>query len=92
MTIRWTPNAARDLETLFDYISGDNPKPAAAVVDTILAGIDVLERHPYLGRAGRVPGTRELVLSPYIVAYRLKKSTVEVLAIIHGSRRWPEAF
>ena len=49
---------------------------------------------PYLGRAGRVTGTRELVMSrtPYIVAYRIHADVLEVLAVVHGARRWPERF
>jgi toxin ParE1/3/4 len=92
MTVRWTPTAARDLEQLYEYITHDNDAAATRTVDSILAGIDALERHPLAGRQGRVKGTRELVCSPYVVAYRLKRSAVEVLAIIHGSRRWPDAF
>jgi toxin ParE1/3/4 len=92
MTVRWTPTAARDLEQLYEYIASDNEAAANRTLDAILAGIDTLERHPLAGRQGRVKGTRELVFSPYVVAYRLKRSVIEVLAIIHGSRRWPEDF
>jgi toxin ParE1/3/4 len=47
-----------------------------------------------MGRPGRVPGTRELVVAgtPYIVAYRVTASRVDVLAIIHAARRWPQMF
>jgi toxin ParE1/3/4 len=44
-----------------------------------------------MGRAGRTAGSRELVVSgtPYIVAYRLRGRTVELLGVIHAARRWP---
>ncbi len=44
-----------------------------------------------MGRGGRVPGTRELVISrtPYIV---VDADKVTILAILHGAQRWPEAF
>jgi toxin ParE1/3/4 len=83
MTARWTPTALRDLEALNTF--------AGTLVERILAGIRSLERHPEMGRAGRVAGTRELVAAPYVVAYRLKSERVEVLAVIHGARKWPGA-
>jgi toxin ParE1/3/4 len=45
-----------------------------------------------IGRTGRDPRTRELVLSGtgYIVAYRIRAEQVEILAVIHRSRRWPD--
>jgi plasmid stabilization system protein ParE len=45
-----------------------------------------------MGRIGRVSATRELVLPPMIVAYRLRRSALEILAIIHGAHRWPDNF
>ena len=49
---------------------------------------------PLSGRDGRVDGTRELVIpgTQYIVAYRVVDSGVEILAIMHGARQWPEKF
>lgn len=61
---------------------------------------DILDRtdalfaaNPALGRPGRVAGTRELVLpkTPYVVAYRIMEA-VEILAVMHGAREWPEGF
>ena len=42
--------------------------------------------HPSLGRAGRVPGTRELVVpdTPYLVPYRVRGMRIEILRIFHG--------
>jgi addiction module RelE/StbE family toxin len=91
MTFRWTPTALRDLESLDAYIAEDAPKAAAATVEKILSGIEALKRHPEMGRKGRVAGTRELVVAPYIVAYRAMKATIEIVAVIHGARRWPDS-
>jgi toxin ParE1/3/4 len=46
-----------------------------------------------IGRQGRVGGTRELVVqgTPYIVVYRVHDD-VEILAVVHGARKWPESF
>ena len=48
--------------------------------------------HPYLGRPGRITGTRELVFSGtfYLAAYRIEADVVVILAVIHGAQRWPD--
>jgi toxin ParE1/3/4 len=92
MRIRWTPTALRDLEALHSYVAEDSPGAAANEVERILSALDALSLHPELGRNGRVSGTRELVVPPYIVAYRTQKMSIEVLAIVHAARRWPEWF
>jgi len=50
-----------------------------------------LTRFPERGRAGRVAGTRELIITgtPFIVAYHLDHDEVQVLAILHRARIWP---
>ena len=58
----------------------------------VLAAVDTLADQPSLGRPGRVPGTRELVvrLTRYIIPYRIRGETVEILRVFHASRRLPE--
>jgi addiction module RelE/StbE family toxin len=92
MTVRWTPTSLRDLDALHCYISGDNAAAATAVVETLLKGIEALARNPQMGGTGRVPGSRELVIAPYAITYRSRKSVIEILGIIHGTRRWPDSF
>jgi addiction module RelE/StbE family toxin len=92
MIIRWTPAALRDLESLHEYVAEDNLPAAAATVERILSGIEALSRHPDMGRKGRIPDTRELIISPYIVVYRTKAAALDLLAIIHSARRWPDSF
>jgi len=82
------------MEAEAEYIAQDNPAAAAAVVTKIRESVSNLERHPSLGRVGRVPETRELVIpdTPYIVPYRVKGKWVEILRVFHASRRWPKRF
>jgi toxin ParE1/3/4 len=94
VTLRWTQLAASHLESAVDFIAQDHARTAGAVVDRIVSAVEALERHPEMGRSGRVPRTRELVVTgtPFIVAYRVRKDHIEVLAVLHGARRWPERF
>lgn len=92
MRLRWTRLAERDLDEIADYIGADNPAAAARVVLEIVDQVEtLLPQHPAIGRPGRVPGTRELVIRglPYIVPYRVRDSDLELLRVLHASRRWP---
>ena len=92
MRVRWLRRALRNLEEEADYIARDDPQAAAQVVERIATSVDLLASQPALGRTGRVPGTRELIITgtPYIVPYRVREDTVEILRVFHGARRWPE--
>lgn|SRR5208282_6070912 len=76
------------------FISLGSPQAAARLVETITVSVNRLAEFPWLGRPGRISGTRELVISgtPYIVPYRVREQVVEVLRVYHASRRWPEHF
>jgi addiction module RelE/StbE family toxin len=92
MRLEWSAYALADRDAIFDYIEADSPRAAAAVDARIREQVETLARFPQSGRQGRIQGTRELVISrsPYIVAYRVTGNTVQVLRVLHGSRRWPD--
>jgi toxin ParE1/3/4 len=90
MQIRWSPDAAADLENIIDR---DNPAEAQRIGQEIYHRLGMLGAFPYGGRRGRVEGSRELPLppSPFIVVYRVleREDTVEIVNVIHGAQRWP---
>jgi len=94
MQIRWTLRALSHLRELQDYIARDNPGAAYRVAQTIRTRVSQLAAQPYSGRPGRVEGTRELVVAntPYIVAYRVSDQSIDILSVLHASRKWPESF
>jgi toxin ParE1/3/4 len=95
MTPVWSPEAIADIASLRDYIEQDDPAAAQRVALHIVRNVEtLLSQHPEMGRPGRVPGTRELVIprTPFIVPYRLQSDTIQVLRVFHGARRWPERF
>jgi toxin ParE1/3/4 len=95
MTPVWSPEAMEDLAALRAYIEKDDPAAARRVALHIVESIETLLcDHPELGRSGRVPGTRELVIprTPFIVPYRVVGNTIQILRVFHGARRWPETF
>jgi toxin ParE1/3/4 len=92
--VRWLRTALANLNAEAEYIAGDNPAAALRVVTAITTAVDQLANHPAVGRTGRVPGTRELVVAdtPYIIPYRVHSGAVEILRVFHGARRWPSEF
>jgi plasmid stabilization system protein ParE len=75
-------HARHDLRRLTDFASEQDPAFGEEVALTILDGLALLERHPFVGRAGRrlseagkKAGLRELVISHgrtgYLALYRL---------------------
>lgn len=94
MRIRWLRIALRSLDSEAEYIAEDNPAAAARTVESIMKAVLQLRLYPAIGRPGRVLGTRELVVSgtPYIVPYRVRGETIEILRVFHGARKWPERF
>lgn len=58
----------------------------------IWEAVEMLGKHPGAGRKGRLSGTRELIIAgtPFVVGYRIEKGEVQVLAVLHASRKWPD--
>lgn len=94
MRTRWLRRALRDLDDIAAFIAADSPPAATQVVGEIVRQVNLLADQPALGRPGRIPGTRELVISglPFIVPYRVRNDTVELLRVMHAARQWPSGF
>jgi toxin ParE1/3/4 len=89
----WSTQAIEDLRALQSYIEIDNPAAARRIILRIIECVEtMIPENPRIGRPGRVPGSRELVVArtPYIVPYRLRRETIEVLGVHHGARRWAD--
>jgi toxin ParE1/3/4 len=92
VTVVWSPRAIGHLADLRSYIAREHPDAAARTAATLLAAVDRLAEMPNLGRPGRVPGTRELVVpgTRYVIPYRLRGERLEIIAVFHGRQRWPK--
>ena len=92
MRLRWLRKALRNLDDEATYIAADNAAAARLVAKRVLEAVAHLPEQPGLGRPGRVPGTRELVVlkTRYIVPYRVRGDVIEVLRVFHTSRRLPD--
>jgi len=92
MRVRWLRTALRNLDAEAFFIAADEAAAARLVVERVLEAVAQLAEQPGLGRPGRVPGTRELIVSKtrYLVPYRVRGDAVEILRVFHTSRRLPD--
>lgn len=91
--IDWTEQAIRQLGQAYDYIALSNSEAVALrITQHVISSVQQLNSFPMSGRTGRIPDTRELVISntPFIAAYALQDDRTVILAIYHGAQRWPE--
>jgi toxin ParE1/3/4 len=92
--VRWTPQAADDLQAIRDFFARDSEPYAAVLVRRLVEAVDVLEEFPRSGR--RVPehsdreDLRELVRPPFRIVYRLSAEVLHVVTIFHSARTIPE--
>ena len=85
--IKWTKSALATVDEIAGFIAKDNPTRDTSFVLELQAAVTKLQAHPGMGRAGRVPGTRELVLyKNYIAIYRVRGDDVEILRLHHSAR------
>ena len=91
MKVVWSRRAIQHLVYLREYIEKESEQNAALVAKRILKAVDLLENHPEMGRAGRVVGTRELVVpeTSYIIPYRIRRDRLELIAVFRGRQKWP---
>ena len=92
MTIEWTADALDDLEHISSHIEEQRTLTLATrICRRIYDTVQVLGRQPALGRAGRVVGTRELVISgtPWLAVDRVRSNVIQIVRILHGAQDWP---
>jgi len=94
MRIEWLDEALADFDEAVSYLHERNPQAAQQLAQSIHLAVQGLLRNPEIGRPGRVPDTRELVVghARYIIPYRLGGRVIHILAVLHDAREWPAAF
>ncbi len=93
MKIVWTKRAEQHLHAAYRYWSSEKSEAAAdLMMERILSTVELLDQNPEIGRPGRITATRELVLKPlpFVLAYRIRRGRIEIAALLHGARKWPE--
>mgnify|MGYP000647941363 FL=1 len=87
--VKWSPEATEDLESIAEYIARDSKFYARSVVSKILTVSRKIPEQPMIGRVVPEIGEKEIrerFVYSYRVVYRIKNSTITIVAIIHGKR------
>ena len=85
--LRWTNRALGKLDEIATYIAQDNPARAKTFAQQLRQKVDIFKTHQ-VGTAGRVYGTKELVLHPnYVAVYRVKDGEVQIITLLHAAQR-----
>ena len=89
--VTWSSFAHEDVEIIAAYIARDSEYAASRFVDKLFNATDKLLDHPLIGRV--VPERndariREIFCGSYRIIYRIEKSTVWIVGVIHGARNW----
>jgi plasmid stabilization system protein ParE len=87
--IVWSPVALAGLKEIRAHVARDKPEAAARLATRIVAAVEALREHPYLGRVGAQADIRELVFgrTPYIVHYRVQAERITISTIWHGAQQ-----
>lgn len=91
MKIRWTDTADRELLAIVAYIYPHNKEAALKLYRVTRSKVLQLTRFPNSGRAGRIDGTRELVIrgTPCLAIYLILDDTVWIAHMLHNAQAWP---
>jgi addiction module RelE/StbE family toxin len=87
--IVWRARAREQARQIIDYIADRNPAAAVRLADLFEQAAERLADHPHMHRPGRVPETREAIVTPnYILVYRVA-DPIEIIAILHTRQHYP---
>lgn len=93
--IRYAQQAVDDLDAIFDYVVLENPEAARKLLAQFEKSILRLAEAPMLGAAIQsdeammiAAGYRYIVVSPYLVFYRVCGNEVRIGRILHSRQNW----
>jgi len=94
MRLIFSARARQELMATQRRIAKDSPEAAQKLRDRLAKAIEQLTQFAGMGRPGRIAGTRELVVpgTRYVVPYRVREDTVEIIAVYHSTQKWPDTF
>ena len=89
MRLRFTREAAKELDQVLFYIERRSSEGARNVEARIRAAVDLIASHPRSGRLTNTPGLRRVVVHPYpyLIFYAARDNEVVIHGVRHAARR-----
>lgn len=91
LTLHYLSNALEDLRSLHNYLSKNDSAQASQVMDCLRQQHLQLAEGDIVGKPSHLPNLFELPCQshPYMTIYRTRDEALEILAVVHVSRQWP---
>jgi len=90
LSARWEGDARRQINEIIDYIRDRDASAAERLEQAFQTSVERLCSFPYIGRPGRVKGSRKWIAHPnYLIIYRVAETTIDVLRVLHARQRYP---
>jgi plasmid stabilization system protein ParE len=90
---RLAPQAAEDLQAIWEYIAADDLDAADRMIDQFFTAFKHLASLPAMGHKRQdLAGNRPLLFWPvgdYLIIYRATRAPIEIVAVAHGARDIP---
>jgi len=93
LEIIWSKKSQQALNIIYEYLSVEKEVLAKEIISCIINTVKIkIYNYKHIGRAGRILGTREFVLSqyPYIIIYTIKNNYLYIVNILHTSMKYPK--
>jgi plasmid stabilization system protein ParE len=93
LIVEWRPRAREDFDKLIEWIETDSPMAALEMDERVVEQTSALPENPELYRAGRLRGTREMVLTPNVIlVYRIRTrlKIIEIVRIVGARQDYPK--
>lgn len=90
MRVFWTDAALRQLGSIRDYLAQTSPEYAHQIAERLVKRSEQISAFPHSGRMVpeyEISEVRQVIESSYRLIYLIKEDRIEVLAVIHTSRR-----
>jgi toxin ParE1/3/4 len=90
----FSPRARKDFDEILDFIGEADPDSALDFVTRLQLMCDQLAQMPGMGRKrdDLAKGLRCFPVEKYLIFYRIVKSDIEIVRVLHGSRNIEEVF
>jgi toxin ParE1/3/4 len=84
--------AETDMVSVWEYIAEDNLTAADHVIDQFTAAFEQIAQFPERGERYEHPKGefRRVVVSPYLIFYRISGDEVHIVRVLHGARKWED--
>jgi toxin ParE1/3/4 len=88
MNVVWRKRAERAYLAQLAYVRTRDQRAAERLQRIVEYRVDLLARHPEMGRPSKRRGVRELVISdtPYVAIYQVSSGLITILQFFHSSQ------